>query len=123
MGQTADKAIDGAAIGLPVDATREWASNGQTAGAWIQLTWTQPVTLDHVVLYDRPNLTDQIVGATLRFDDGTTITVPALDNDGTATLVTFPARTTTTLRLTVIGTSATTLSVGLAEFEAWGRLA
>ncbi len=118
--QTAAKAIDGSPLGYPVDYTREWVSVSQGAGAWIQLGWTNTVTLDHVVLYDRPNLGDQIMSGTLTFSDGTSLNLGALTNDGSAVSVAFTPRTVTWVRLTVGSVSAGTGNVGLAEFEAWG---
>jgi len=122
-GQTAAKAADGIADGYPGDYTREWATVGGKAGSWIQLNWANPVTLNRVVLFDRPNTADQVTGGTLTFSDGTTQAVGSLDNNGGATTVTFNARTTTSLRLTITGVSGTTENVGLAEFEAWGSVA
>jgi hypothetical protein len=119
-GQTAAKAIDGAAVGYPVDYSREWVTNRQGVGAWLQLTWTNAVTLDHVVLYDRPNLNDQITGGTLTFSDGSSVTVPSLANDGTAVSVSFAPRTATWVRFTATTVAAGTSSAGLSELEAWG---
>lgn len=122
-GQTAAKAIDGSPNGYPGDSSREWATVGGRAGSWIQLAWAAPVSIDRVVLNDRPNTSDRITGATLTFTDGSTVDVPSLDNDGAATTVTFTRRTTQTLRLTITGVSGTTENVGLAELEVWGRAA
>ncbi|TFV78466.1 hypothetical protein E4P39_04525 [Blastococcus sp. CT_GayMR19] len=118
-GQTAAKAVDGTVDGYPGDWTAEWAAQGCTAGTWLQLTWPTAVTLDRIVLHDRPNANDQVTGGTLTFADGTTVAVPELANDGSATTVSFPARSTTSVRLTVTGVSATTSNVGLAEVQAW----
>ncbi len=119
-GQTAAKAIDGVINGYPGDYTAEWATSGGGAGSWLQLTWAGPVQLNGVVLFDRPNVGDQITGATLTFSDGSTVAVPALDNAGKATTVSFPARSTTSLRVTVTSVSASTQNVGLSEIQAWG---
>ena len=119
-GQTAAKAIDGSPLGYPVDYSREWASVRQGAGAWIQLTWSVGVTLDRVVLYDRPNTTDQITSGTLTFSDGSSVAVGALANNGSAVTVVFAPRSVTWVRLTVDTVLAGNSSVGLAEFEAWG---
>ena len=100
-GQTAAKAIDGVVDGYPGDYTKEWATNGGGAGSWLKLTWSSPVTLATIVLYDRPNPNDQITSATLTFSDGTQIPVGALPNDGTGLTVNVPNITTTTLTLTV----------------------
>ncbi|TFV86358.1 hypothetical protein E4P40_12990 [Blastococcus sp. CT_GayMR20] len=118
-GQTAGKAVDGTVDGYPGDWTAEWATQGCAAGTWLQLTWPTAVTLDRIVLHDRPNANDQITGGTLTFADGSTVAVPALANDGSATTVSFPARSTTSVRLTITAVSATTGNVGLAEIQAW----
>ncbi|MDP9982522.1 LmbE family N-acetylglucosaminyl deacetylase [Pseudarthrobacter oxydans] len=118
-GQTAVKAVDGVVAGHPVDATREWATVGGKAGSYLNLAFPAAVTLNRVVLFDRPNAGDQITGGTLTFSDGTTVPVPALDNAGQATSISFPDRATTSLRLTVTTVSGTTKNVGLAELQAY----
>ncbi|MCU1400253.1 MAG: putative N-acetylglucosaminyl phosphatidylinositol deacetylase, partial [Acidimicrobiales bacterium] len=121
-GQTAAKAIDGVIDGWPGDYTREWATNGGKANSWIKLTWPTAVNLDKVVLYDRPNTNDQITKATLLFSNGTTVAVGALVNSGTATTITFTARSVTSVRLTVNSVKSSTVNVGLAELQAWGTV-
>jgi hypothetical protein len=118
-GQSAAKAIDGTPDGYPGDYTKEWATVGGRASSWLQLTWSNPVTINRVVLHDRPNTSDQITGGTLRFSDGTTVSVPSLPNGGTALTVNFSARSTTSLRFTATSVSASTGNVGLAELQAW----
>jgi LmbE family N-acetylglucosaminyl deacetylase len=118
-GQTAAKAIDGVAAGYPTDSSREWATSGGKAGSYLSLAFPSAVNLNRVVLYDRPNAADQITAGTLTFSDGTTVAVPALDNAGKATAVSFPARSTTSLRLTVTTVSGTTKNIGLAELQAY----
>ena len=120
--QTAAKAIDGVVAGYPADSSKEWAAPGGRSGTWIQLNWapTSPVTVGSVTLYDRPNSNDQILGGTLTFSDGTTVPVPALDNSGAGTEISFPARSTSSIRLTVTSVSSSTQNVGLAEFQVWG---
>ncbi len=118
-GQTADKAVDGSTDGYPGDYSHEWATVGGKAGAWLNLAWSSPQTLTSITLYDRPNNNDQITGGTITFSDGTTLTVPALPNSGTALTLTFAAETTTSVRLTITAVSATTFNVGLAEIQAF----
>ena len=45
--------------------------------------------------------------------------MPALDNAGQATSISFPDTATTSLRLTVTTVSGTTRNVGLAELQAY----
>ena len=117
--QLATKAVDGIADGYPGDFTKEWATVGGGNGSWVETNWGTPRSISRVVLYDRPNLADQITQATITFSDGTTITTGPLNNNGSPTTITFPARTATKLRLTVTATSPTTTNVGLAELQAW----
>jgi LmbE family N-acetylglucosaminyl deacetylase len=120
-GQQATKAVDGVVDGWPGDYTREWATNGQRAGAWITLSWSVPYLVDRVVLYDRPNSSDRVTGGTLTFSDGTTVSVTSLSNNGAAKAVTFTARSVTSVTFTVTSVSTTTQNVGLAEIEVYGR--
>ena len=115
--QLATSATDGVIDGYPGDYTKEWATVGGGVGAWLKLVWGSAVTVNKVVLYDRPNLNDQVTGGTLTFSDGSTVNVPSLNNDGSATTVTFPAKTTTSLLFTVTSVSATTGNVGLSEIQ------
>jgi LmbE family N-acetylglucosaminyl deacetylase len=118
-GQQAIKVIDGVADGYPGDHTREWATLGERAGAWIQLSWSQPITIGRIHLFDRPNTSDHITAATLHFSDGTTLSTGALDNYGGQSVYTFEARTVTSIRLVVNEVSANTRNVGLSEFEVY----
>lgn len=111
------KAIDGVISGYPTDETKEWSTNGGKAGSWIKLAWSSPVTVNRIVLYDRPNLEDQVLSGTLTFSDGSTIAVGALDNAGGPTTITFDPKTITSVQFTVNSVSTRTYEVGLAEFE------
>ena len=117
--QTAGKAIDGVAAGYPTDSTKEWATIGGRTGSWIDLRWDPAQTVDRVVLFDRPNLSENITSGTITFSDGSIVSVGALANDGSATTVSFDARSATRARFTVTGVSTTTGNVGLAEFQVW----
>ncbi|MEV7638275.1 PIG-L family deacetylase [Pseudarthrobacter enclensis] len=118
-GQTATKAIDGVIAGYPADSTREWATAGGKAGSYLNLSFPSAVNLNKVVLYDRPNTSDQITAGILTFSDGTTVPVPSLDNAGKPTTISFTSRSTTAVRLTVTAVSSTTKNVGLAELQAY----
>ncbi len=118
-GQQGSKAVDGVVAGWPLAETNEWSSLQGKAGSWLQLTWSTPTAVDRIVLYDRPNTYDQILGGTLSFSDGSSVTVPALDNAGGPVTLTFPAKTVTSVRLTVNSVSSSTENIGLAEIEVW----
>jgi LmbE family N-acetylglucosaminyl deacetylase len=118
-GQLAVKAVDGSAEGAPGDYTREWATVGGGVDSWLQLEWPAAQSLNCIVLYDRPNGNDQITSATLTFSDASTIDIGTLGNSGTPLTVTFPAKSTTSVLLTITSVSSNTLNIGLAELQAW----
>ena len=118
--QLASKAVDGVVAGYPGDYTREWATVGGEAGSWLTLSWSTPMTIDRIVLYDRPNANDQVTAGTLHFSDGTTLATGSLANGGTAVTLTFSPRTVTSVQFVVDAVSPTTLNIGLAETEVYG---
>ncbi|MFC7530296.1 PIG-L family deacetylase [Actinoplanes sp. GCM10030250] len=115
--QQAIRAVDGYTVGTGIGTNREWATTGGKAGSWLKLAWDKPQSINKVVLHDRPNGNDQITGGTLTFSDGSTVTVPALPNNGGAQTITFGKRTVTGMTFTVTKVSATTANVGLAEIQ------
>lgn len=121
FGQTAAKAIDGVIDGYPGDFTKEWATNGGRTGSWLKLTWTTPQVVSRVVLYDRPNVDDWITGGTLQFSDGSSIPLASLQNDGSALVVNFSGRVTTSLLFTVTSVSSSSQNVGLAEIQVYSN--
>ncbi len=122
-GQLAIKAVDGVIDGYPGDYTKEWATNGQGAGAWIRLTWPTAYTVDQIVLYDRKNTTEQILSGTLTFSDGSSVAVGALDNLGAPKTVAFTPRTITWVQFTINSVKAGSSNIGLMEMEVDGVLA
>ncbi len=120
-GQTAAKAIDGVISGYPNNIEAEWSSEGGKTGTWLNLKWAKSYSVEKVILFDRPNTNDQITSGTLTFSDGSTVNFAALPNNGSTGLtVTFPAKTTNSLKMTVTGVSSTTANVGLSEIQVFG---
>lgn len=117
--QGAEKAKDGYPVGAPLEAGKEWVTNGEGAGGWIQYSFAGPTPIDGVTLFDRPDLANQVTGAALEFSDGTSVPVAALPNNGSGLTITFPVRTVMSVRLNITAVSGTTTEVGLAEFETW----
>jgi hypothetical protein len=115
--KAADECIEGYSKG---DYKCEWATTGQKAGAWIRLNWNDLYRVSKVVIYDRPNSSDQVTAATLSFDDGSTVTVGNLDNGGGPVEVTFAPKVISSLTLTVNAVSSTTKNIGLCEIEVFG---
>src|SRR5208282_2748837 len=118
-GQTAAKAIDGAVGGYPGNSMQEWATAGGKAGSWLNLAWGTAQTFDTIVLYDRPNLNDQITGGNISFSDGSSVPVGTLPNNGAAYILTFTAKTVTSLQLNITSVSSSTQNVGLAEIQVY----
>ncbi len=118
-GQLGIKAVDGIVEGYPGDYTKEWATLGELAGAWIKLSWSSAVSVSHVVLFDRPNLTDNILGGTLLFSDGSSVVVGALPNNGAGLAVTFAPKTITWVQFQI--DNAVGDNIGLAEIAVIGN--
>ena len=117
--QTARKAVDGAATGYPFDPTKEWATVGGRAGSWIDAKWLTPTVINRVVLFDRPNSSDNVRSGFITFSDGSRVEVGAINNDGLPLDIAFPARSATGLRFTITSTSTTTANIGLSELQIW----
>lgn len=106
---------------IAVHGKGEWACEGQTASwgyiryPWIQLTWDSVKTINKIVLYDRPVLKEHTAGGTLKFSDGSKISVFQIPNDGSAKAVTFPAKKVKWVRFTV--TDGEGKNLGLSEIE------
>lgn len=119
-GQTG--ATDRVIGGYPDNRAEEWSS-GQREGSTIRLTWDTPQTIDRIALYDRINLTDQILSGVLTFSDGTTLSTGILPNDGqTPYTAQFPARTVSWVEFKVtaaLGQSSGNQGSGLAEIAVY----
>ena len=89
------------------------------SGSWLALIWSSPQTIDTIVLYDRPNASDQITGGNITFSDGSRINVGTLPNNDSGYALSFAAKTVTTLQLNVTSVSSSTQNVGLAEIQAY----
>ncbi|GAA5860488.1 hypothetical protein JCM8547_000319 [Rhodosporidiobolus lusitaniae] len=122
----ASAAIDGKIGGLiggrVGNSGEEWASRGEKAGARLTLTWPSSVSFNQIVLYDRPNTADNILGGSIAFSDNSGFSfTSALPNDGKTPLFLNLSRTvtTTSLKFTVSMVSSTTTNVGLSEIEVY----
>lgn len=116
-GELGVKAIDGIADGYPRFPANEWVTQGETAGAWIKLSWAKEYTIGRIVLYDRPDPDHRIMAATLSFSDGSLIKVAALPPNGSGYEIDFPAKTVDWVQLTVDAASGE--NTGLSEFEVY----
>jgi hypothetical protein len=121
-GYRVEGAVDRVPDGYPSDISREWASRGESVGAWIELAWSEPVTISRVALVDRPNLLDQVTSVRLELDDGTRIdAVTPLPDDGARALeVSFERKSVKRLRVVVTGVKAGSPNIGFAEVAVFG---
>lgn len=124
--QSAIKAVDGIrdgfAVGLPYNHQRyphaEWVTNGEKEGAWIDLKFRETKDISKVVLYDKPNMEDQILGGTLVFDDGSEIKVGELSNNGRPVEIEVN-KASKSIKFVVTKVSESTTNTGLAEIEVY----
>jgi predicted alpha-1,2-mannosidase len=99
----------------------EWASKssmtfwGEIDYPWIQLDWDNPVCVNKVILYDRPDMKTHIAGGILHFSDGSRISVWQIANNGSPKVVEFPAKNTQWIRFEV--TDGDGENLGLSEIE------
>jgi DUF1680 family protein/type II secretory pathway pseudopilin PulG len=121
-GYSAQAAVDGVAEGFPDNLAAEWASAREKEGAKIKLTWDKPVTVGCVWLFDRPNVADHVVAAQLKFSDGSTLEAGEPANDGKTPLkLNFPARSISSLEITITKVSDKTKSAGFAEIAVFEK--
>ena len=99
----------------------EWACEGETVFwgyiryPWIQLDWEDEVSIDKIIIYDRPSQKEHTAGGTLSFSDGSKIKVTAIPNDGAPKLISFPRKKVSWVRFQV--TDGDGFNLGLSEIE------
>jgi hypothetical protein len=113
LAYVAANAVDGC---VSMHDSGEWASKGEQK-PWVQLTWTAPRTINRVVLYDRPNPTDDAVGGTLSFSDGSSIAVTGIPAGGAAKEVKLENKTVTWIKFQA--SEGKGINVGLSEIEVY----
>lgn len=115
-------AIDGVVGGYPETPQYEWAAQSDRNLAALRLSWNEPVEINRIWLFDRPNTTfDQVMSGLLVFSDGTTLPVGALPDDGKSALeVSFPVKKVEWLFFVVTAVKPETKYTGLAEIAVFG---
>ncbi len=119
-GYEARNVIDGK---IRIPEKGEWASHssmtfwGQIDYPWIKLEWENPVSVNKVVLYDRPNPKSHTAGGVLHFSDGSRVNVWRISNGGEPKVVEFPARKTKWIRFEC--TDGDGPNLGLSEIEVY----
>lgn len=94
----------------------EWSSASE-ANPTYTLTWTSPVTVGTIVLYDRYNSADNAIAGTITFDDGSSVQFSGLDPEGRALYVDVPNVTTKSITITV--TESNGANIGFGEIEVY----
>ncbi|BDD06274.1 GH92 family glycosyl hydrolase [Aureibacter tunicatorum] len=101
----------------------EWACKGYVHSwgvmylPWVQLDWEKPVKTNKIRLYDRPDINENLIGGTLHFSDGSTISVTAIPVDGSAKEITFPTKEISWVKFEA--TDGEGKDIGLSEFEVY----
>jgi LmbE family N-acetylglucosaminyl deacetylase len=113
-------AVDGVRSGAPCDRGYEWVSGAsQSENPWIQFNWERTYHVHRVILYDRPNLEDHVLGGRLYFNDGSSLVIGSLPNDGAGYPVDIPVgKNVKSLRFEI--TKADGPNKGLSEIEIYG---
>ncbi len=99
----------------------EWASDskvnfyGGINYPWIQLDWEESQLIDKIVFYDRASLKSHLAGGTIKFSDGSELSVNLIPNDGSACVIKFPAKSIEWFRFVV--SDGTGDFLGLSEIE------
>ena len=99
----------------------EWACKGYVTSwgelhmPWIRLEWDQEQEIDRVNIYDRVSADEHLAGGTLTFDDGTSVSVTMIPNDGSPVAVSFPRKKVKWLMFEA--TDGNGKNLGLSEIE------
>ena len=109
-GGEAAKAVDGV---IAQSTSGSWTATAADAAPSVTLTWADAIVTDRIALYDLPG-SSRATSGKLTFSDGTSVTVPALADDGTANLVAIPRKAITWAKFEVLTHTGT---AGLSEFQ------
>lgn len=91
-----------------------WQSDGETSGAWIELTWPQTHVVRQIVLVRGPLEEPGVTDGFISFGDGSYLQL-RISQTSRETVVRFSPRSVDKLRFTASGVSAGAKSVFLAE--------
>lgn len=106
---------------IRIDGRGEWISDvkeqfwGEADYPSLRMEWPQEVTINKVILYDRPTEASHTAGVMLRFSDGSRIDVGEIPDNGAPRTVTFDPVRTRSLDIKI--TDADGHHPGLSEVE------
>lgn len=95
----------------------EWASKGEQ-DPLVELYWNEPLVTSQIILYDRPNLSDNVNSVDITFSDGSSLTFDAVDSAGGPSVINFPEKEIEWVSLSISGSGP---NVGLLELEVYGN--
>ena len=96
----------------------EWVTKNEGVGAWLSLAYDEAQKVTTIKIYDRPNTDDHITNSHLEFDDGTSLEVGELPNDGSVKEISLgEGKEVRNIKFVVDEVSESTTAVGLAEIE------
>lgn len=111
------KVIDGFIDGHPRFPDHEWATQGETVGAWVRLSWNQKYLVNRIALYGHPGPQNNIMSALLEFSDGSSLQVGPLPSSGSKYEIEFVPKIIQWVKLTI--QTANGEYTGLSEFEVY----
>jgi len=121
-GYRAEALVDGAAEGFPANLAAEWASKGGGVGTKVKLSWSEPIKIACVWLFDRPNPADHVQAAQIIFSDGSTAQVGDLPNDGaTPFKLSFPEKTITWMEIVITKVGPRNKNAGFSEIAVFRK--
>ena len=109
-------ATDGHVGGVTLDDPGEWISNGEKESAWFHLRWEIPQNVNSILLYDRPNLFDQVKAGEIVLN--TTEVIPFSELNDLAEnglCIRFSPRQITDLLVKIKEVKVGTRNIGLSE--------
>ena len=102
---------------MPFDGV--WMPTQEDGEKRVTVTFSQPETIDNIVLYDHPAEEHNVLDAVILLDDGTQITTGALDAKGAATVI--PVERENILSFQILLTAVEGEMAGLTEIEAFAE--
>jgi hypothetical protein len=116
-----EAAVDGVISAYDVPTLTEWVST-ESAGAWIELSWEQPVTVEEIWLFSRKWDSETVIRkGLLEFSDGSSVEVNEIPRAGRreGLSIKFKPKTISGLRFTI--TECRGSNVGLSEIAVFRK--
>jgi len=97
----------------------EWASDGQTIGAKVLLSWDKKIKVGKLWLFDRPTHNEHIIAGGIKLSDGTTVYMGDLPNaEYAGKEMSFPTKEIEWMEFVVLGIGRGK-NIGLSEIAVY----